>query len=70
MKYSALRNPHSTSCYGILSDLFWVDILAVSSCKSGPARRNSAGARWVARRGAPARRTQNYQYLAFNHSRV
>lgn len=23
MKYSALRNPYSTSCYGILSNLFW-----------------------------------------------
>lgn len=30
MKYSALRNPHSTSCYGIPSDQFWVDILAAS----------------------------------------
>lgn len=41
MKYSALRNPYSTSCYGILSDLFWEDILTASRCIESPPRRNS-----------------------------
>lgn len=63
MKYSALRNPYSTSCYGILSDLFWGDILAASRCTSRVHREETRCCFALT-----IRRTGNYQYFALNHS--
>lgn len=63
MKYSALRNPYSTSCYGILSDLFWGGYTCrIPLHVESPPRRNSL----LRSHG----RTGNYQYFALNHSRA
>lgn len=74
MKYSALRNPHSTSCYGILSDLFWGGYTRRIPVPY-PRRVHREGTR-LAPVGLPVaahrhtQRTRNDQYLVLNHSRV
>lgn len=47
MKYSALRNPHSTSCYGILSDLFWGGYTLAVSSRTESAAKQLGSARLV-----------------------